>query len=67
MEINSGPSVQTQVEVLKKAEDIQEQTVTRLLEDSAQQLQKQQDNVQEAQKTSGAALTGLGTGLDVTA
>lgn len=67
MEINSGPSVQTQVEVLKKAEDIQEQTVTRLLEDSAQQLQKQQDNFQEAQKTSGAALTGLGTGLDVTA
>ena len=67
MEISSGPSVQTQVEVLKKAEDVQEQTVTRLLEDSAQQLQKQQDDAQEAQKTSGASLTGLGTGLDITA
>ncbi len=67
MEISSGPSVQTQVEVLKKAEDIQEQAVTKLLQDSAQQLQKQQDDAQEAQKTSGAALTGLGTGLDITA
>jgi len=66
MEISSGPSIQTQVEVLKKAEDVQEQTVTQLLEESAQQLQKQQEEVQKTQETSGAALTGLGTGLDIT-
>ena len=66
MEINSGPSIQTQIEVLKKAEDVQEQAVTQLLNDSAQQLQEQQQSVQETQKASGAALTGLGTGLDIT-
>ena len=66
MEISSGPSIQTQVEVLKKAEDDQEQAVTQLLEDSAQQLQKQQETVQETQKGSSAALTGLGVGLDIT-
>jgi len=66
MEISSGPSIQTQVEVLKKAEDVQEQAVTQLLEDNAQQLQEQQKTVQETQETSGAALTGLGTGLDIT-
>lgn len=66
MEISSGPSIQTQIEVLKKAEDVQEQVVSQLLEDSAQQLQQQQKAVEETQKSSGAALTGLGTGLDVT-
>ncbi len=66
MEINSGPSIQTQIEVLKKAEDVQEQAVTQLLNDSAQQLQEQQKSVQETQKNSGATLTGLGIGLDIT-
>ncbi len=66
MEISSGPSIQTQVEVLKKAEDVQEQAVTQLLDDSAQQLQKQEETVQETKKASAAALTGLGTGLDIT-
>ena len=65
MEIGSGPSIQTQVEVLKKAEDVQEQAVQQLLEDSAQQLKEQQKTVQEKEQVSGAALTGLGTGLDV--
>lgn len=67
MEISSGPSIQTQVEVLKKAEDVQEQVVSKLIEDSAQQLQEQQETVEETQRASSSALTGLGTGLDVTA
>ena len=66
MEIGSGPPIQTQIEALKKAEDVQEQTVSRLLQDSAQQLQEQQKTVQETQQVSGASLTGLGTGLDIT-
>ena len=67
MEINSGSSIQTQVEVLKKAEEVQEQVVSQLLEDNAQQLQEQQEAVEDTQKSSGAGLTGLGTGLDVSA
>lgn len=63
MDIGSGPPVQAQIEVLNKATEVQEQAVTRLLEDSAQQLKQQQ----ETQKTSSSALTGLGIGLDVTA
>ncbi len=66
MEIGSGPPIQTQIEAIKKAEDVQEQTVSRLLEDSSQQLKEQQRTVQETQAASGAALTGLGTGLDIT-
>lgn len=66
MEIGSGPPIQTQIEALKKAEDVQEQTVSRLLQDSAQQLQEQQKTAQETQEVSGASLTGLGTGLDIT-
>ena len=66
MEVSSGPSIQTQVEVLKKAEDVQEQAVQQLLNDSAQQLKEQRDTAQEKeQASSGAALTGLGTGLDI--
>ncbi len=67
MEIGSGAPLQAQVEVLKKATDLQEQTVSQLLNDNAQQLQEQQRAAQENQTTSGAALTGLGTGLDITA
>ena len=67
MEIGSGPSSQVQVEVLKKATEVQEQAVSQLLQDSSQQLQEQQETVQQTQQSSGAALTGLGTGLDVSA
>ncbi len=67
MEIGSGPSVQTQVEVLKKATEVQEQAVSQLLDDSAQQLQQQQERVQQTQQVSGASLTGVGTSLDVKA
>lgn len=67
MEVGSGPSAQTQISVLKKAEDIQEQTVSRLLNDSAKQLEEQRNVQQKTQEVSGAALTGLGTGLDITA
>lgn len=67
MEVNSGPSIQAQVEVLKKATDVQEQTVSQLLEANTQQLKQQQESVQETQNTSGSALTGLGTGIDINA
>lgn len=67
MEIGSGPSVQTQVQVMKKAEDVQENTMSRLLNDSAQQLEEQRNIVKAQESVSGAALTGLGTGLDITA
>lgn len=66
MEIGSGPPIQTQIDAIKKAEDVQEQTVSKLLEDSSKQLQEQQQTAQETQTVSGAGLTGLGTGLDIT-
>ena len=67
MEIGSGPPIQVQIDALNKATDVQEQTVTRLLDDSAKQLQEQQKVVEDTQQTSGSTLTGIGTGLDVTA
>ena len=67
MEISSGPSIQQQVEVLKKATEVQEQTVSQLLNASSEQLQEQQESVQEAQKTSTSVLTGLGGGIDISA
>ena len=66
MEIGSGPPIQTQIEAMKKAEDVQEQTISKLLQDSSKQLQEQQKTAQETQEVSGAALTGLGTGIDIT-
>jgi len=66
MEIGSGPPIQTQIEAMKKAEDVQEQTISKLLEDSTQQLQEQQKTAQKTQEVSGATLTGLGTGIDIT-
>lgn len=62
MEVTGGGAP---LQALKKAEDVQEQTVTRLLDDSAKQQQEVQAKVEETQKVSGAALTGLGTGLDI--
>jgi len=67
MEISSGPSIQTQVDVLKQAENVQAQSVSRLLDDSAEQLQEQEQIVQETHQESTASLTGLGTGLDISA
>lgn len=67
MEIGSGPSSQVQLEVLKKSTEVQEQAVSQLLQDSSEQLQEQQKSVENTQKTSGASLTGLGTGLDISA
>jgi len=63
MEVSGGAGIVA----MRKAEDVQEQTVSRILNDSAQQLQEQRQTQEDAEKTSGAALTGLGTGLDVTA
>jgi len=67
MEISSGPSIQQQVEVIKKATEVQEQTVSQLLNDSAAQLKEQEQSVQDTQEVSGSALTGLGTGIDISA
>ena len=67
MEISSGPSIQQQVEVLKKATEVQEQTVSQLLNDSSSQLKAQEETVQKTQEASGSALTGLGTGIDISA
>lgn len=67
MEIGSGPSSQVQLEVLKKSTEVQEQAVSQLLQDSAQQLQEQQETVEKTQQSSGSTLTGLGTGLDISA
>ncbi|MDF1880459.1 hypothetical protein JHD50_03925 [Sulfurimonas sp. MAG313] len=67
MEISGAPSSQQQVEVLKKSTEVQERAVSQLLNDSSAQLKEQQKIAQETQKTSGAALTGLGTGLDISA
>jgi len=67
MEISSGPSIQQQVEVLKKATEIQEQTVSQLLNSSSAQLKDQQATVEKTQQSSGSSLTGLGTGLDISA
>ena len=67
MEISSGPSIQQQVEVLKKATEVQEQTVSQLLNDSSAQLKEQEETVQKTQQSSGSALTGLGTGIDISA
>lgn len=62
MEVSGGAGLQAFI----KAEEVQEQTVTRLIDDSAKQLQEQQQKVEETQKASSSALTGLGTGLDIT-
>jgi hypothetical protein len=67
MEIGSGPPLDAQIEVIKKATEVQEQAVSQLLEDSAAQLKQQNKSVQQTQQDSGANLTGIGTGLDVTA
>lgn len=67
MEISSGPSIQQQVEALKKATDVQEQTVSQLVSDSSAQLKEQERTVQQTQQSSGSALTGLGTGIDISA
>lgn len=62
MEVSGGAGLQAFI----KAEEVQEQTVTRLIDDNTKQLQEQQQKVEETQKASGSALTGLGTGLDIT-
>jgi len=67
MEIGSGPSSQVQLEVLKKSTEVQEQAVSRIIQDSTEQLKAQQETVEQTQKSSGSALTGLGTGLDISA
>ena len=64
MEISSGPSIQAQTEVLKKATETQEHAVSNVLQDSAQQLQEQQQ-IQQTQQKSTAQLTGLGGSLDL--
>jgi len=67
MEIGSGPSSEVQLEVLKKSTEVQEQAVSQLLQDSSEQLKEQQESVEKTQQSSGSALTGLGTGLDISA
>jgi len=65
MEISSGPSASVQTEVLKKANEVQAQAVSSLLEDSAQQLNEQRQQVQQQSQVSTAQLTGLGGSLDI--
>ncbi len=67
MEIGSGPSINAQIEVMKKATEVQEQTVSTLLNNSAAQLQEQQNTPPASEPVSGAELTGIGTGLDIRA
>lgn len=67
MEIGSGPPIQTQIDAMKKATDVQEQAVTQLLESSATQLQEQRNTPTAAEQVSGAELTGIGSGLDIRA
>jgi len=70
MEIGNSVPSQVQIDVLKKTQDVQEQAVTRLLDDSSQQLkqqQEQQQNTQDVNKATTAQLTGLGVGLDISA
>lgn len=59
MEIGSGPPIQTQIDAMKKATDVQEQAVT--------QLQEQRNTPTAAEQVSGAELTGIGSGLDIRA
>ena len=66
MEISSGPSGQVQTEVLKKANEVQAQAVSTLLDESAKQLENQREQVQETQhQASTASLTGIGGNLDL--
>lgn len=67
MEISSGSAAQTQIQVMKKAEVVQEQMISRLLNDSSQQLDEQRNTAKAQESVSSAALTGLGVGLDITA
>jgi hypothetical protein len=52
---------------MKKAEVVQEQMMSRLLNDSSQQLDEQRNTAKAQESVSSAALTGLGVGLDITA
>ncbi|HIC44573.1 MAG TPA: hypothetical protein EYO73_09935 [Sulfurimonas sp.] len=65
MEITSGSPIQIQTEVLKKADDVQEQAVSRLIQNDTAQLKEQQKTVEDTQKPSASALTGLGMALDL--
>jgi hypothetical protein len=55
-EITSGPSLDAQIYAMKKAIDVQEQGTLKVLESA---------NLQSAEKSSGASVTGVGQKLDV--
>ena len=61
----SGPSIQVQTQVLKEATQGQEQAISQLIDNEAQQLGEQRQQIQETQQTSTAQLTGLGGNLDI--
>ena len=59
MEIGSGPSLETQLFAMKKATEVQGQSILKVLEDTALQTQ------QQVQQKNAADLTGLGQQLDL--
>ncbi len=61
------PNTQNGVTALKKAMEIDQNTVTKLLEDSAQQQKQIQQTQQAQQQQRVAAQTGLGMNLNITA
>ena len=60
------PNTQNGTMALKKAMEVQENSVSRILEDSAQQ-QKQLEQVQQQRQQQVAVQTGLGINLNITA
>ena len=59
MEIGSGPSLDAQLFAMKKATEVQGESIIKVLEDTALQTQ------QQVQEKNAADLTGLGQKLDI--
>jgi len=60
------PNTQNGIMALKKSMEVQENEVSRILDDSAQQ-QKQLEQMQQQRQQQAAMQTGLGINLNVTA
>ena len=60
------PNTQNGIMALKKAMEVQEDEVSKILDDSAQQ-QKQLEQIQQQRQQQVAVQTGLGINLNVTA
>ena len=61
------PNTQNGIMALKKAMDVEENAVSKILEDSAQQQKKQLEQIQQQRQQEVAVQTGLGINLNVTA